>query len=241
MKIVIDAGHGPNTPGKRTPDGSMLEFEFNSAVAGYLREELSVYDDIETMFTHDASTDVPLSDRTDKANAWGADLFISIHANAVGSGWNDVTGIETYVYTTLPEDSVSIAKSVQESLVSSTGRIDRGVKSADFHVLRETTMPAILVECEFMTCKESAELLKSDSYRKLCAQAIARGIASHYSLSQSSEVIATKVSAKVGDVESDAYLVDGRVYVPTRVIADNFGISISWDNVNKIVYIDGGN
>ncbi|MDT9725081.1 N-acetylmuramoyl-L-alanine amidase [Xylanibacillus composti] len=185
MKIAIDAGHGPDTPGKRTPDGAMREFQFNQAVARYLREALAKYEAVETKFTHadDGSRDVPLKERTDAANAWGADAFVSIHANAFGDGsWNAVMGIETYVYTTRPKDSVELATAVHQSLIRQTGRPDRGVKAANFHVLRETAMTAILVECEFMTCKESAALLQQDSYRRLCAKAIADGLASRYSL-----------------------------------------------------------
>ncbi|OUM86641.1 MAG: hypothetical protein BAA01_11570 [Bacillus thermozeamaize] len=184
MRIAIDAGHGPDTPGKRSPDGSLREYQFNSAVARYVADELlHGYEDVEILFTHDDSRDVPLKERTDKANAWGADLFVSIHANAAGiGGWSDAQGIETYVYKTLPQKAVAVAAAVQNHLVKTTGRRDRGVKTADFHVLRETRMPAILVECGFMTNREECELLKSDAYRRKCAEAIVAGIVEVYGL-----------------------------------------------------------
>src|SRR5690606_23064088 len=100
MKIVIDAGHGPDTPGKRSPDGSLREYQFNSAVARYVADKLfGGYEGIEILMTHDDSRDVPLKERTDRANAWKADLFVSIHANAAGDGtsWNSAQGIETFV------------------------------------------------------------------------------------------------------------------------------------------------
>lgn len=184
-KFAIDAGHGPNTPGKRSPDGALREFQFNRAVALYLRDFLSDYDGVESRFTHaeDGSRDVSLKDRTDAANAWGADAFISIHANAYGDGsWNNVKGIETYVYTSRPKDALQLASAVHHSLVQQTGRPDRGIKAANFHVLRETSMAAVLVECEFMTCQESAALLQQDSYRRLCAKAIADGLVDRYDL-----------------------------------------------------------
>ncbi len=183
MKIVLDAGHGPDTPGKRSPDGSLREYEFNSAVADLAQEKLLQYADVEVMFTHDDNRDVPLSERTSKANDWGADAFISIHANAFGNGeWNDVNGIETFTYTNASEESVRLAEFVHEELINTTGRSDRGLKTANFHVLRHTRMPAILVECGFMTNREEAELLKSSSYREQCATAIVAGIASMYNL-----------------------------------------------------------
>ncbi|RXJ01657.1 N-acetylmuramoyl-L-alanine amidase [Anaerobacillus alkaliphilus] len=183
MKIVLDAGHGPDTPGKRSPDGSLREYEFNSAVADLAREKLLHYSNVEVMFTHEDGRDVPLSERTDKANDWGAYAFISIHANAFGSGeWNDVNGIETFTYTNASEESVELARLVHDELISTTGRNDRGLKTADFHVLRHTVMPAILVECGFMTNREEAELLKTNSYREQCATAIVTGLANMYNL-----------------------------------------------------------
>jgi len=184
MRIVIDAGHGPETAGKCSPDGSLREYHFNSAVARYVADKLfSGYEGVEILMTHDDSRDVPLKERTDKANAWKADLFVSIHANAYGDGgWNSAQGIETFVHETRPPAAVALANAVQRQLIRATGRPDRGVKSANFHVLRETKMTAILVECGFMTNREEAELLKSDAYRRKCAEAIVAGIVETYGL-----------------------------------------------------------
>lgn len=184
MKIAIDAGHGPDTPGKRTPDDSMREFHFNSVVARYVRDGLKQYEGVEVLFTHtdDGSRDVPLKERTDKANTWKADVFVSIHANAFGNNWNDANGIETFVYASRPAAAVKLADAVQRALVRATGRRDRGVKAGDLHVLRESNMTAILVECGFMTNREEAELLKGDEYRRKCAAAIVQAIAEVYGL-----------------------------------------------------------
>jgi N-acetylmuramoyl-L-alanine amidase len=183
MRIVIDAGHGPETAGKRTPDGSLREYQFNSAVALLVGALLFDYEGVEVLMVHEDGRDVPLQERTNKANAWGADLYVSVHANANGSGsWDSANGIETYVYTTRPPAAVALALAVQRQLIRRTGLLDRGVKSADFHVLRETKMPAILVECGFMTNKIEAELLKADAFRKSCAAAIVAGIVETYGL-----------------------------------------------------------
>src|SRR5690606_28846364 len=110
MKIVIDAGHGPETPGKRSPDGSLREYQFNSAVARYVIDELKEYENVKLLSTHRDDRDVPLKERTDTANAWGAELFVSIHANAAGDGgWNSAQGIETFVYETRPPAAVALA------------------------------------------------------------------------------------------------------------------------------------
>jgi N-acetylmuramoyl-L-alanine amidase len=185
MRIVIDAGHSFSTPGKRSPDGSLREYQFNSVVARYVADTLlHGYESVEILFTHDDNRDVPLKERTDRANAWKADLFVSIHANAAGDGasWNSAQGIETFVYETRPPAAVALANAVQRQLIKATGRPDRGVKSANFHVLRETRMTAILIECGFMTNRDECELLKSDAYRRKCAEAIVKGVVETYGL-----------------------------------------------------------
>lgn len=182
MKIMLDAGHGYSTPGKRSPDG-MQEYEFNRVVAQYTKQLLEKYENVTVYFSHSDERDVPLQERTNKANQLNVDLFISIHANAYGSGgWNNVSGIETYVYITKPKMAYELAKKVQKQLILVTGLPDRGVKTANFHVLRETRMTAILCELGFMTNKRDMELLRSDAYRKACAEAIVKGVQEQYKL-----------------------------------------------------------
>ena len=178
-KIMLDAGHGPATPGKRTPDGSMLEFTFNSAVAG-LAADMLRKEGIAVRFAHEAGRDVPLSERARKANSWGADAFISIHANAYGNGWNDASGIETYIYPQAQKQSEILAGHMQGALVAACGRKNRGVKRANFAVVRETRMPAVLLECGFMTNKTEAALLKSGRYRLQCARALTFAVLNWY-------------------------------------------------------------
>ena len=183
MKIMLDAGHGLLTIGKETPDG-MKEFEFNAAVAEYAKGILSDYQ-CEVLFAHDPTgkIDIPLTKRTDYANKAGVDVFVSIHANAFGpGGWNNTQGIETFVYITKPQIALNLANLIQKKLLEATGRPNRGVKTADFHVLRENTMTAILAECGFMTNQEEAALLKSDEYRKKSAKAIAESLIEFYNL-----------------------------------------------------------
>ncbi|WP_456273343.1 N-acetylmuramoyl-L-alanine amidase [Bacillus sp. AK031] len=181
MKFIIDAGHGYSTPGKRSPAG-MREYEFNREAALAVKENLLKYENTSVVFTHSDQRDVPLKARTDLANEKKGDAFISIHANAFGSSWNEASGIETYVYKTRPEKSVRLAEIIQKRLISKTGLVNRGVKAADFHVLRETEMTAVLVECGFMTNKGNAELLKKESFRRLCGKEIALALADVYQL-----------------------------------------------------------
>ncbi|AYC30122.1 N-acetylmuramoyl-L-alanine amidase family protein [Paenisporosarcina cavernae] len=179
LKIALDAGHGAQTPGKRTPDGRMREFQFNEAVAVELKKRWMKKGWL-VVFTHDKTKDVSLHERVELANRMKVDLFVSIHANAFGSGWNDANGIETFTCTHAQPTSRAIAQAIQLSLSKRTGRKNRGVKEADFTVLKRTFMPAVLVECGFMTNKEEAALLQSTAYRQLCAEAIGIGVEEYF-------------------------------------------------------------
>ncbi|MDQ0220012.1 N-acetylmuramoyl-L-alanine amidase [Peribacillus cavernae] len=182
MKIILDAGHGYQTSGKRTPDG-MQEYEFNRAVASHAKLLLDKHEGVTVHFTHSDHEDTPLRQRTDRANVLKADVFVSIHANAFGNGsWNDACGIETFVYTSKPIESLTLAEKIQSNMTAMTGLSDRGVKAANFHVLRETICPSILVECGFMTNLHESALLHSDEYRKICAKAIVKSIVEQFQL-----------------------------------------------------------
>lgn len=176
--IAIDNGHGKNTAGKRTPDDSMREWEFNYATAKYLNEELK-YNNFKTLMVSDTSEDTPLKTRTNRANEAKVNVLVSIHANSYLGTWGNANGIETFAYKPgITGDK--IAKLVQEELIKATNLTDRGVKYNNLHITRESKMPAILCECGFMDNKKEAQLLKSDSYRKLCAKAICKGLCRYY-------------------------------------------------------------
>jgi N-acetylmuramoyl-L-alanine amidase len=181
MKIMLDAGHGFNTAGKRSPDG-MKEYEFNRKVTSFAKGILEGYQNVAVYFAHSDDKDVPLKDRTDAANRLKVDTYVAIHANAYGETWNDAAGIETYVYPTKPKEAVELAQKIQKYLVTATGLGNRGVKTADFHVLRETHMTAILAECGFMTNQKEASLMHTAAYQKDCAEAIVKGIVEQYHL-----------------------------------------------------------
>lgn len=191
MKFMLDAGHGNNTPGKRTPDDSMREFHFNSVVANYVRDTLLKYENVIVDFAHDPSgkIDISLLARTNTANSKKSDVYVSIHANAYGGTWNDANGIETFIHPAANAVSKNLASLIQDKLIKATGLKNRGVKAENFHVLRETNMPAVLIECGFMTNKHEAELLKSDEYRRKCAKAIADALIEFYNLRLKKEAV----------------------------------------------------
>ncbi|MEH6942442.1 N-acetylmuramoyl-L-alanine amidase family protein [Bacillus sp. JJ722] len=182
LKIVLDAGHGPNTPGKRSPDGSLREYQFNKRVADVMKLKFSDYEGVQVLFTHSDGRDVPLSERTNAANKWGANLVVSLHANANAGKMGSHGGIETFIYTKPSAKSTEVAKAVQSALIKATGLRDRSVKKGNLHMVREPKAPSILVEYGFMDSYTDLPLLKTDSYRILCAETTVNAIAKVYGL-----------------------------------------------------------
>ena len=177
IKIAVDDGHGIDTQGKRTPDG-YKENEFNHFTKEFLIAEL-IRNGFEIVDCSPTRQDNSLENRVEIANNSNANIFISIHFNALNGVWGDWGGIETYCYN-FGYESEKIARMVHKYLLQGTKLKDRGVKTANFYVLKYTKMPAILCECGFMDNKKEAELMKSDSYRKECSIEICKGICEYY-------------------------------------------------------------
>lgn len=188
-KIGIDDGHGYETSGKRTPDGYRENY-FNEKVKKFLIPALKrngfSYVDCSPM-----TSDNSLADRCNRANNAKADIFVSIHANAYGSGWNSAEGVETYHFPN-SGNGQRLASLIQSELLQGTKQKNRGVKSANFYVLKHTAMPAVLVEAAFMTNKEEANLLKSEKFQKETAEDICRGICKYFNKSYISNTPETK-------------------------------------------------
>lgn len=100
-----------------------------------------------------------------------------MHVLEIGKKWG---GIETYAYTYTDSVTEEIANIMHKNLIKGTPLKDRGIKRANFYVLRETNMPAVLVECGFMDNRKEAELLMSDDYRKECAKELAQAVCEIY-------------------------------------------------------------
>lgn len=243
--IAIDDGHGMETAGKRSPDGVLRENDFNRAVADLLDVHLKRCG-FRTLLVAPGDTDIPLSTRTAAANKAKADFYISIHANAAGAGWSTARGIETFHYPG-SVNGKKAAEILHRHLISGTALPNRGVKQADFAVLRNTTMPAVLVECGFMTNKEEAALLMSAAYRAECAEELARGICELYGVAYVREHVAvpTVVSDQV-DIRVNGKLLgekgtlkDGVTSVPVRAVAEALGADVKWDGNSRTVNIEG--
>lgn len=241
MKIAIDDGHGMETAGKRTPafsDGSVMrENEFNRAVVAYLHDEL-IRNGFSVVLTSPEDTDTAYATRVQRANEAHADYFVSVHANAFGSGWNDANGVESFVYALHDAKTTGLARCIQHELIQATGLRDRGVKeNPTLYVLRKTTMPAVLCECGFMTNATEAKLLKSDAYRKKCATSICKGIcafAGKVYQEEKSPVVHGPVIIENRTEDVDLILWEGRNYLSARDVGEMFGYDVSFKGSTPI-------
>lgn len=195
--IVIDAGHGGNDSGTRSADQKLMEKTFTLDVARRL-QRLLAGGDWRVVMTRTDDRYIALPERAEMANAAKADLFISIHFNAVASG-NTVRGTETYVLTPRYQRSTSSAKAGPEDKVEFPGNRhdawnavlglhmhrnllaklkseDRGYKRARFAVLRLVNCPGVLVEAGYLSNASEARRIADAGYRGDIAEALASGV-----------------------------------------------------------------
>ncbi len=176
--VCIDPGHAKNTAGKRSPDGSLREYEFNRDVAKRLKVILERHG-VKTIFSCniESDADASLASRCKVANDANATIFVSIHANAHGNGaeWTTGKGWEAF-YCKGSVAGEKLAKAIQASSIPSLGFKDRGLKTNNLYVTKNTKMPAVLIEHGFFTNKEECDKLKTSAFRESCAIADAKGI-----------------------------------------------------------------
>lgn len=169
-RICIDAGHGGKDPGAAGRSG-LNEKDVNMQVA--LKVADLLMDRYTVVMTRTDDQYVSLGKRCDIANQSKSRLFVSIHCNAAEN--HEANGIETFHYYTSTRGKL-FANAIQRGLIALTDRRDRGVKAAGFQVLRDTSMPATLVELGFITNTEEEQLLQKEEFQNACAKAIVKGI-----------------------------------------------------------------
>ena len=170
--IVIDPGHGGPDVGA-TRNG-VYEKDIVLSVSKQLGRILQQMG-YAVIYTRTEDIDLDLEPRVQIAENARASAFVSIHVNSLSASASQVNGVETYH---APGASLgkSLAEFVHEQIIASTGATDRGVRSARFHVIAKTSMPAILVETGFITNPSESAKLVNSAYQERLAEAIARGM-----------------------------------------------------------------
>lgn len=170
--IVIDPGHGGDDNGAMW--GYAEEDDINLSISYLLRCELLQRGYVVKM-TREKDVAISLSDRVRFANKMSADLFISIHCDAFHH--ETAQGMSTHIHPRCSDKSRKFANNIQTFLVNSfPGHRNRGVRESDFHVVRETKMPAVLIECEFLSNEKTRKFLREPENQLALARAIADGI-----------------------------------------------------------------
>jgi N-acetylmuramoyl-L-alanine amidase len=167
--VVIDAGHGGfdrgGIPGQLVPEKTMAldvaqRLEKRLRQAGY-----------RVIMTRDSDVFVPLGERVGIANRYRDAVFVCIHFNAAPRA--GANGIETYYYS---NSSAKLAADIHRHVVAGTSSDNRGIRRRGYYVLRRTAIPAVLVECGFLTNPTEARLALQSSYRERLADQIADGV-----------------------------------------------------------------
>lgn len=181
--IVIDVGHGGNDPGKVSADGTQ-EKDVNLEIAGYLKDYLiaqdyTVYLTRETdCGLHDENASnkktSDLRNRIQFFQAKNASLVVSIHQNSYSDTLQH--GAQTFYHST-SEPSKQLAETIQASLLKIDNTNTRTAKSSDsYYILKNSSMPAVIVECGFLSNLEETAKLTDPNYQKKLAYAISLGV-----------------------------------------------------------------
>lgn len=168
--VVLDAGHGAKDSGAVGITGK-YEKTFNLAIILKTAELLKKESNIDVILTRKDDTFLELKERAAIANNAKADLFISVHANSSTSSASN--GTETYYQR---EASKAFANVMHKYLTPASGLTDRGVKYGNFHVIRETKMPAILLEVGYLSNRNDEATLFTEAMQNRVAAAIVSGI-----------------------------------------------------------------
>lgn len=246
--VVIDAGHGGKDPG--AVGFGLRESDVTLRFALMLRDELGAYE-VKVHLTRATDVFLELSERAAIANRLGASLFVSPHCNAGGG-----TGFESYIHTKAGATTAAIQNAIHGEMaayMAQHGIRDRGKKRANYAVLRETRMAAVLLELAFIDNEHDNRLLRDDGFLRGAAAAAARGIAKALGLRRkAAPPTAPKVTPAAaqkpavlpipvyvnGKLVGQGVLIDERTFVPVRVVAEALGAKVTWDPKTKSVHIE---
>lgn len=176
VKIFIDPGHGGADTGVEA--NGLQEKTLTLTIALKVKEILeSEYLSAFVMLSRDKDETRTLIERTNAANQWGADVYLAIHMNAGGG-----SGYVDYVCTKADDLTFQVQNCIHQEMLKIIYLKDRGKKSASFHVLRESVMPAVLTESGFVDNINDAEILKSDLFLEKIARGHVNGLVKAFEL-----------------------------------------------------------
>lgn len=190
MKILIDAGHGIDTPGKRSPDGAFREYLWNREIADLVLEDLS-FEGYDVSLVVTETNDISLKTRVNRVNAVCGQIgtenviLISIHSNACGNGkeWMNAKGWSCYTTKGNTKSDI-LAELLYDSFEMSfpDRKIRKDMQDGDrdweenFYIIQKSKCPAVLIENFFYDNKEECHWLMQEAVKVRIAMAIVQGI-----------------------------------------------------------------
>ena len=204
IKIMLDPGHGGHDPGAVA--NGLREKDLTLDICQRIRRILETeYTGVQVRLTRETDTYLDLSQRAKLANQWGADFFLSIHINAGGG-----TGWESYRYTAASSRTAAYQDTIHTEVMRTIGAIvkDRGKKAANFAVLRETKMPALLTENLFIDNAKDAALLKDPAFLDKLARGHVLGLEKALGLKKKVQQSSQSKPGPFRDVPNDHWAAD---------------------------------
>ncbi|KQL33931.1 N-acetylmuramoyl-L-alanine amidase [Bacillus sp. FJAT-25509] len=216
FKLYLDPGHGGSDSG--AVGNGLKEKDLTLDIALRIRDLLNNYNDVDVRMSRSTDTDRSLSERTNDANSWGASYFLSVHINSFNTS---ASGYEDYIYDGLSDTSTSAQYQniLHPEIVKVNSLTDRGKKKANFHVLRESNMPAILTENGFIDNASDAAKLKDPNWRQKVAQGHVNGLVKAFNLTHKTNSEMHRVivdGVQVGAYQDDQNVLNAvEQYLPT--------------------------
>jgi N-acetylmuramoyl-L-alanine amidase len=194
VRIVLDGGHGGTDPGAVA--NGLKEKDLTLAIVKHIGRMLGEYENAEVFYTRTDDRYLSLEERAAIANKLKADLFISVHINAGGG-----TGFESYIYNgNVSAKTIAYQNVIHGEIMRAIGNVtDRGKKRANYAVLRETKMPAILTENLFIDNRNDATKLKSEQFLLQVAHGHVQGIVKAFGLKKKAKPTPSQTQQKVSD------------------------------------------
>ena len=238
------------TGGKRAPDSSLMEWEFNNDMQYRLKKRLE-----ELGFkvylvnpNPEKGSEVSLASRCSRANTYWKNqgkpdcLYVSLHANAAGTGgWSTARGVEVFTASNASSNSKKAAKLINDQIYKDVYDVDkgfknRGHKTASFYVIKHTDMPSCLIEYEFYTNKDGVSLLKNR--RPLLCEATVKAICQHFGVAykggnsdNAPKIAPSEQKAPEQNKNNNSGRVNG--YYPTGTYNRNAVVNVNSLNVRK--------
>ena len=170
IKLFIDPGHGGADPG--AVGNGLQEKDLTLKIATRIRDLLAFeFEGVAVKLSRSSDSTVSLKQRTDEANDWGADYFLSVHINSGGG-----EGFESYIFLNTDSKTQETQRVIHDSILEAIQVRDRGAKTNNFHVLRESKMAAVLTEILFIDNKADSDRLKSEEFLESAARGHVNGL-----------------------------------------------------------------